>query len=237
MPKTTPITYQHEKNNFISQYVIDENIKGTRPLVLVAPDFSGCNEFAIKKATRLAELGYVGFAMDLYGDGKVGKTKEEKMALMSPLINDRKLLLQRILQALETAKSLKEVDKNRIGAIGFCFGGLCVLDLARSGENIQGVVSFHGLFTPPKNPVKNIHAKVLALHGFIDPMVPPEEIIAFGKEMTEAKCDWQLHVYGNVMHGFTNPEANDPGFGTVYSKTADQRSWLTMKNFLAEIFA
>ena len=92
-------------------------------------------------------------------------------------------------------------------------------------------------FSSKNQPAKNIHAKVLALHGFIDPMVPPEEIIAFGKEMTDAKCDWQLHVYGNVMHGFTNPEANDPGFGTVYSKTADQRSWLTMKNFLAEIFA
>lgn len=216
-------------------YVYDDQHTGKRPAVLVAHDWSGKNEFACKKAEKLAELGYVGFALDMYGKGKLGSTKEEKSALMSPLAADRTLLQHRILAAFETVKSLEQVDSARIGAIGFCFGGLCVLDLARSGADVKGVVSFHGLLNAPdKVTGKKIKAKILALHGYDDPMVTHDNVIQFGNEMTQAHVDWQLHMYGNTMHAFTNPEANDPGFGTVYNKIADVRSWEAMKDFFAE---
>ncbi|HNU20621.1 MAG TPA: dienelactone hydrolase family protein, partial [Hydrogenophilus thermoluteolus] len=131
-----------------------------------------------------------------------------------------------------------EVDPEKVAAIGFCFGGLSVLDLARVGAPVKGVVSFHGLFTPPGNTTDNkITAKVLALHGWDDPMAKPDAVLAFAKEMTDAGADWQLHAYGHTMHAFTNPEANDPDFGTVYNAKADARSWQAMQNFLAELFA
>ncbi|MDD2800652.1 MAG: dienelactone hydrolase family protein, partial [Methylococcales bacterium] len=130
------------------------------------------------------------------------------------------------------------VDDSKIAAMGFCFGGLCVLDLARAGADLKGVVSFHGLLGAPDNLQSNsIKAKVLALHGHDDPMGPIEQVVAFEQEMTKAGADWQLHTYGHTMHAFTNPKANDPAFGTVYQANADKRSWLAMKNFLAEVFA
>lgn len=217
-------------------YVYDDQLKGQRPAVLVAHDWSGRNEFACKKAEKLAELGYLGFALDMYGKGKFGNTKEEKSALMSPLAANRQMLQQRILSAYETVKTLKQVDTHKISAIGFCFGGLCALDLARSGADVKGVVSFHGLLNAPDIKSHNkIKAKILALHGYDDPMVSHENVITFGDEMTKAQVDWQLHMYGNTMHAFTNPEANDPGFGTVYNKLADMRSWEAMKDFFAEV--
>ncbi|VVC76676.1 hypothetical protein AQUSIP_20000 [Aquicella siphonis] len=218
-------------------YAYDDSIKERRPVVLVAHDWSGKNEFSCHKADQLAELGYVGFALDMYGKGKAGNTKDEKAALMAPLIEDRVKLQRRILAALETVKKLDHTASGQIGAIGFCFGGLCVLDLARSGADVKGVVSFHGLLHAPEHTAEHrIRAKVLALHGFDDPMVTPDKVLAFGQEMTYAKVDWQLHVYGNAMHAFTNPQANDPDFGTVYEKNADMRSWTAMRSFFKEVF-
>lgn len=217
-------------------YAYDDKYKNT-PIILIAHDWSGNNHFAQKKAQQLAQLGYLGFAIDMYGAGKIGTTKEEKTALITPLIQDRKKLQQRIFAALTAVKNLNKGDQNNIAAIGFCFGGLCVLDLARMGADIKGVVSFHGLLNPPAHEQNNpIKAHILVLHGFDDPMVRPEAVISFGKEMTDRKADWQMHLYGNTMHAFANPEANDPAFGTVYSSLADQRSWLAMKNFFEEIF-
>jgi len=130
------------------------------------------------------------------------------------------------------------VDAARVAAIGFCFGGLCVLDIARTGEDLAGVVSFHGLFAPPGNTSGNsVKAKVLALHGWDDPMAKPEDAVALGSEMTAMGADWQLHAFGNTMHAFTNPDANDADMGTVYNAAADRRSWIAMQNFLHEIFA
>lgn len=237
MLKTQKIEYTDENTVLEGYYAYDDAIVEKMPLVLVAPDWSGRNEFACAKADKLAELGYVGFALDMYGKGKRGNTKEEKSALMTPFIQDRNKLLNRILAGFDAAKKIDQVEPSRIGAIGFCFGGLCVLDLARSGADIKGVVSFHGLLHAPENAAKHpIHSKILALHGFDDPMVTMEHVMAFGQEMTHAKADWQLHMYGNAMHAFTNPEANDPSFGTVYNPEADARSWLSMKNFFKDIF-
>ena len=129
------------------------------------------------------------------------------------------------------------MDNDRSAAIGFCFGGLCVLDLARIGTDIKGVASFHGLFGAPGNTAgAKIKARVLALHGHEDPVASVDAVVALEKELTEAGADWQIHVYGNTLHAFTNPQANGPGLGAMYNKNADKRSWQTLLNFLEELF-
>lgn len=209
-----------------------------KPTLLVFHPWSGRDEFVCKKAEQLAELGYVGVAMDLFGKGVIGKTREEKSNLIMPLLENRKALRDRMLIGLNVIQKQPYVDTHKMAAIGYCFGGLCVIDLARSGAPIRGVVSFHGLLNAPTG-LKNerIQAKILALHGHDDPMVKPDQVLAFETEMTQAKADWQVHVYGNTMHAFTHPEANDPDFGTVYNPAADRRSWQAMKNFLEETLA
>lgn len=238
MITTQKITYQQDGSTFEGFYAVDDQLSGKRPGVLIAHDWTGRNDFAEDKAKKLAALGYVGFALDMYGNGKCGETKEEKMGLIQPMFNDRSLLRARMLAALETMKKIELVDKTKLGAIGFCFGGLCVLDLARSGAEVNGVVSFHGLLNPPDGNLPNqpIKAKVLVLHGYDDPMVTPDQVISFAREMTEAKVDWQIDMYGNTLHGFTNPLANDPALGTKYSPMMEKRSWIAMKNFFNEIF-
>src|SRR3990167_2021464 len=136
------VKYHDNKTTLEAYYAYDDQYKGNRPAIIITHDWSGRNEFACRKADQLAELGYVGFALDMYGEGHVAKTKEEKSALMQPFIQDRALLLNRMFAALEAVKKIEIVDVSQIGAIGFCFGGLCVLDLARSGADIKGVVSF-----------------------------------------------------------------------------------------------
>lgn len=235
--QTRSVEYVVEGKTFEGVLAWDDRQTGRRPAVAVAHAWAGRSPFEEEKAKRLAGLGYVGFAMDVYGKGVLGKSKEENAALMTPLVQDRALLQRRLQAAIHTLAAQPEVDAGRIAAIGFCFGGLSVLDLARIGAPVKGVVSFHGLFTPPGNTAGNrITAKVLALHGWDDPMAKPESVIAFAKEMTEAGADWQLHAYGHTMHAFTNPQANDPSFGTVYNAVADARSWRAMVDFLRELF-
>lgn len=237
--QTKAFEYEGQGTAFKGFYAYDETVgsRDKKPLVLVAHDWSGCNDFAKEKAKKLASLGYVGFAIDMFGQGRNGKTKEEKSALIEPLLSQRSLLRQRIEAALAAGKTLPCVDPQKIAAIGFCFGGLCVLDLARAGADVCGVVSFHGLLNAPQSGVDaEIQAKVLALHGYDDPMVPPSQVQTFAAEMTQAKADWQIHMYGNTVHAFTNPEAHDPAFGTVYASLADHRSWQAMRDFFAEIF-
>lgn len=219
-------------------FAFDDALSGRRPAVLINHTWVGRDEFVAEKAKKLAALGYVGFAVDMYGKGVLGSGPEQNMKLMQPFMDDRAMLQQRMKAALAAVKLMPWVDDSKIASIGFCFGGLCSLDLARTGADIKGVVSFHGLLVPPGNTHGNaIKAKILALHGHDDPMVSPEQVLAFEQEMTEAGADWQLHAYGNTMHAFTNPLANDSAFGTVYQPDADRRSWTAMQNFLTEIFA
>lgn len=228
--------YLHDEE-FHGFLAYDAAQDGPRPAVLVAHDWSGCNEFAQNKALKLARMGYVGFALDLYGLGRLGSTTDEKMALMQPLVNDRRLLRTRMRAAYDAVIAMPEVDSTRVAAIGYCFGGMCVLDLARSGAELSGVVSFHGLLNKPTELAHHhIYAKVLALHGYDDPMVAPEQVNSFCQEMTDAQVDWQVHSYGHTKHAFTNPVANDLTLGTVYNQLADRRSWLAMTTFLQEIF-
>lgn len=237
MIKERLVEYQHNGSTLEGLLAYDDSITGPSPGVLVSHAWGGRGEFECNKARALAELGYVGFALDLYGKGVLGSNPEENTKLMTPFLEDRSLLQARLTLALETMQSQEEVDAKQCAAIGFCFGGLCVLDLARVGTNIRGVVSFHGLFTPPGNTEgTKINARVLALHGNEDPMVPVDAVTALETELTAAGADWQIHVYGNTMHAFTNPEANMPDMGLLYNADADRRSWQTMRNFLEEIF-
>lgn len=202
-------------------------------VVLVAHAWGGQSEFEQDKAKLLASWGYAGFAVDVYGKGKRGETNEECEALMTPLASNRVELQSRLAFALNTAT--KEVGVDKAAAIGFCFGGLSVLDMARKNMAIEGVVSFHGLFGAPGNTDDKIGPKVLALHGWEDPMATPDDVMDFSREMTDANADWQLHAYGATMHAFTNPAANNPDFGTVYDAGADRRSFAACQDFLAEV--
>lgn len=211
---------------------------GGAPGVLVSHDWGGCNDNARGHARALAELGYVGFALDMYGDGRTGQTTEEKAALMGAVKRDRSVLMARINAALTTLKEQPEVDARRTGAVGFCFGGLCALDLARSGADVGGVVSMHGLLDPPDAPVgKPIRAKVLVCHGYRDPMAPPDHLLALCKELDAAACDFQVHAYGQAVHAFTNPVANSPAMGTVYHAPSQKRAMRSMRDFFGDVFA
>ena len=229
--------YHNESQEHHGFLAFDNAIISPRPAVLVAHDWSGRNEFACDKAKMLADMGYVGFALDMYGQAQLGQTTEEKMALITPLMSDRALLLERVNAALDVLRAMPEVDANRIAIIGFCFGGLCALDLARSGADIKGAISFHGLLNKPENkPITPIKAKILALHGYEDPMVKPDQLTMFCDEMTAANADWQVQMYGHVQHSFTNPQAHDRQLGLIYNELAAKRAWQAMTNFLQEIF-
>lgn len=219
-------------------FAFDNAIEGQRPVVLIHHAWAGRDDFVAAKALKLAELGYLAFAVDVYGKGRRGGNPEQNAKLMQPFMEHRAVLQKRLLAGLAAVKLMPWADNQRVAAIGFCFGGLCVLDLARTGVDIKGVVSFHGLLSPPDNiPQPQIKAKVLVLHGHDDPMGPPEQLLALQAELTRAQADWQVHCYGHTLHAFTNPVANDPGFGTVYQPQADRRSWQAMRDFLSEIFA
>ena len=234
--QTRAISYEHKGDRLEGVLAWDAAQPGPRPAVLVSPAWAGRDDFAVGKARALAGLGYAGFALDMYGAGRVGSGPAENAELMGPFLDDRALLQGRQLAALEAARQQPEVDGSRVAALGFCFGGLCVLDLARAGADVRGVASFHGLLTPPPLPSgKPMLAKVLVLHGYDDPMAPPGQVLALADELTQAGADWQIHAYGGTVHAFTNPQANDPGFGTVYKEEADRRSWQALRNFLAEV--
>ena len=204
---------------------------------LSATPGGGRSAFEDGKAIALAQQGYTGFAIDMYGKGVQGTNPEENAALMTPLVENRELLQARIAAAVAVLRQQPEVAPAMVAAIGFCFGGLCVLDLARCGSDVSGVVSFHGLLGSPGNTAgEKISARVLCLHGYDDPMAQPEDVLALAAELTAAGADWQVHAYGNTVHAFTNPAANDPDMGTVYNEVAERRSWTALQNFLQEIF-
>ena len=207
------------------------------PGVLIAHTWAGCGPFEREKAAEIAKLGYVALAVDMYGGGVVGNSTEENAKLMSVVLDDRALLQQRMTAALDALKALDAVDAERTAAIGYCFGGLCVLDLARTGAAFQAAVSFHGLLNRPDNiETEEVRSRVLVLHGWDDPMAQPDSVLGLAEELTRARADWQVHAYGGTMHAFTNPMANNSEMGTVYNAQADRRSWNTMRQFLKDSF-
>ena len=233
---TELVSYEVNSKTFEGLHVKPE--AKNAPCVLIAHTWAGRDGFVEGIANKLAEDGYNAFAIDMYGDGKVGGSNEENQSMMQPLMDDRKNLSQIVVGAYETAKKLDGIDTSKIAVMGYCFGGLVSLDLARSGVDLKGAVSFHGFLSGSEElEDKDISAKLLVLHGHLDPMVGQDQIDSFSEEMNKKSVDWQLHSFGNAMHAFTNPDANDPSFGTVYSEEADHRSWKIFKDFLSEIFS
>jgi dienelactone hydrolase len=215
-----------------------KKIKGKLPGVLVVHDWMGPSEYSEMRAKQLAELGYVALAVDIYGKGVRPKNGEEAAKLAGQYRNaDRKALRARILAGFETLREDPNVDSDRIAAIGFCFGGSTVLELARSGAPVKAIVSFHGGLTNPNpNDAKNIKAKSLILHGAVDPFVPQKEVDDFQREMNDAKVDYQFISYSGAVHAFTQPQAgNDPSKGAAYQEVAEKRSIAAMKAFFKEV--
>lgn len=240
---TETITYIHGETKCLGFVAYDERIETKRSTILIAPAWRGLDDFAKQKAIEIAQLGYVGFAVDLYGGG-ISVSDEEAAQYMMPLFLDRELLQGRIKAAYDCACDLSTVDSQKIGAIGFCFGGLTVFELLRSGVDVKGTVCFHGVFSNEKEGQKAkttsispaAKGSLLILQGQQDPLVSAQDLIDVEREMTEAGIDWQIHLYGNTMHAFTNPLANNPSNGAMYSRKATHRSWIAMQNFFSEIF-
>ena len=207
------------------------------PLVLVAHTWKGRTDFEDQKVTALNDLGYAALSIDIDGGGVNGQSVEENRALIEPFVNNRELFRQRLISAVEFGKTLEGIDSSKIALIGFCFGGLAAIELARSGYDLSGCISFHGLLNQSDAPFKKVNTKLLVLHGDKDPMVSSDQILALQDEMTESEADWQFISYGNTYHAFTNPAANDLEMGTVYNHDSDMRSWTAMSNFLEEIFS
>lgn len=234
---TEKIEYRDSETTYEGVLAYNNRASTKRPVVLISHAYGGQSKFEETKAKEIAELGYVGFAIDIYGKGKRAKSPDEAQQLMDNLNNNRSQLSQRMMTSLDTAKSLEIVDNENVGAIGFCFGGKCVLDLARSGIKIKGCVSFHGVYDAPNiNQETKINTSLLILHGWDDPLAQPADVIELTKELTKKGADWELNAYGHTGHAFTNPKANLPEKGLVYSKEANSKSWKRMSEFLSNKF-
>jgi len=233
-----PVEYKQGDTVLEGLSVYDNAIQGKRPAVLVIHQWKGLGDYEKKRAEMLARLGYNVFAVDIYGKGVRPQTPNEAGAQAAKYRSDRALLRARVRAGLDVLARHELTDAKRMAAIGYCFGGTAVLELARSGADIAGVVSFHGgLSSPTPGDARNIKAKVLALHGADDPNVPLKEVAAFEEEMRQAGVDWQLVAYGGAVHSFTDRDAgNDNAKGAAYNERADRRSWEAMKQFFAELF-
>jgi dienelactone hydrolase len=235
--QTRLVDYESGSNTFEGLLAWDDAVDKPRPGVLVAHTIAGRSVHEEGRAIRLAELGYVGFAADVYGKGTQTTDPDRNRTMMDALRNERPELQARLSASLDCLRGQAEVDAGRMAAMGFCFGGLSVLDMARVGMGVIGVVSLHGIFVPPGNTEGNsIAAKVLVLHGWEDPLATPDEVVGLADELTAMGADWQIHAYGNTTHAFTNPAADDWNGGKKYDANADQRSWTATENFLTELF-
>ncbi len=236
--KRQNVVYRHGNIVLEGYLVYDNSGPMKRPGVLVVHEWKGINSHVKGSADKLAQLGYVAFAIDMYGKGIRPKTDEEAKKIVSVFKNDRLLMRERVKAGLMELKRHPWVDAENIAAIGYCFGGSAVLELARSGADVRGVVSFHGgLNTPHPADANNIKAKILVLHGAQDPYVPETDVKLFETEMKNAHVYYKLIKYPGVVHSFTNPASgNDPKKGIAYDKKAAQESWEEMKIFLEQIF-
>lgn len=233
------VTYQQGGTTLEGFQVYDDAVAGRRPAVLVIHQWTGLTDYEKGRSRMLAELGYNVLAADIYGKG-IRPQPPEAGKEAGKYKGDRTLFRTRLTTALDLLKADERTDAKKIAAIGYCFGGTGVLELARSGADLAGVVSFHGSLDAADGMTAlpgKVSAKVLVLHGAADPYVPPAQVAAFQKEMDDAKADWQLVFYSGAVHAFTQKEAgNDPSKGAAYDAVADRRSWVAMKSFFAELF-
>lgn len=238
------INYRTNGTSLKGHLIYDAENNNVRPAIIVAHHWRGIDAFTLQKAEELSRLGYIVFAADVYGDGKTATTDEESAALMKPLFLDRKLLQERIGAAFDYLGSHPLVDSNRIGAIGFCFGGLTVIELLRTGKPIAGVVSFHGVLGDIRDDLRatpgirheKIKGSLLVLHGADDPLVTKDDISQLENEMSDKGADWQIYIYGNTKHAFMNETANNAQRGLIYNPRTAKRAWQSMINFFNEIF-
>ena len=229
---------QEYGGQMLEHVIVHDGTGRTLPTVIVIPTVMGVQPLELGFAEKLVALGYHVVVADLFGRRFTpGVDKEAAFAAMGELRSDRAALRDRLLSIVEEVRKREHVDSAKVVVIGYCFGGQCALDVARSGADVAGVAAFHGLFDPPGLPPQPIKAKVLAMHGWNDPMVPPEAVVALGNELTEGGADWQIHCYGHVGHGFTNPNASQLGIaGVAFNEAAARRSWAALEDYLAELF-
>jgi dienelactone hydrolase len=236
-----PVDYKVGNVTLKGHIAYDDAQEGKRPGVLVVHEWWGLNDYAIKRARMLAELGYTGMAIDMFGEGKNTVHPADAQKFTQEVMSNAETAKQRFLSALEILKKHKSVDPDRIAAIGYCFGGAVVLEMARQGVDLDGVVSFHGSLGT-KSPAKPgaVKAKVLVLHGAADEFVSPQELSGFEEEMKNAKVNYKLIQYPNAKHSFTNPDADAMGkqanMPIAYQPEADKKSWEDMQAFFKQIF-
>jgi dienelactone hydrolase len=232
------VEYDHEGVTLEGYLAWDDAFEGKRPGVLVIHQWMGVSDNERMRADMLAELGYIAFAADVYGKGVRPRNVDEAREQAGKYYGDRELFRARIAAGLAELKAQSDVDKSRVAAIGYCFGGGGVLELARSGAELNGVVSFHGsLDTPLPASKGDVRTKVLVCHGAVDPYVKPEAFTGFVEEMENAGVDYQLIMYAGAVHAFTQKGAgDDPSKGAAYNEAADKRSWRAMRDFFEEIF-
>jgi len=234
---TKTVEYQQGDTTLEGYLAYDDSFTGRRPGVLVVHQWMGLTDYEQNRAVMLANLGYVAFCADIYGKGVRPQNYQDAGAEATKYKTNRAVLRLRVNAGLAKLKQNELVDTNRIAAIGYCFGGTTVIELARSGAALNGIVSFHGgLDSPAPTDGKNIQCKVLVCHGADDPFEKPEDLAAFESEMRAANVDWRLIMYGGAVHSFTQPMADGSLPGAKYNERADKRSWQDMKQFFAEIF-
>lgn len=236
---TETVTYRLGDQTFKSYLAYDDAGSAKHPGVLIAPEWLGVNDYPKHRAEQLAELGYVALVADIFGDGKIASGPDEARTLTGPFYADRSLLRKHMTAALEQLRANPHVDAAKIAAMGYCFGGMAALELARSGANLSGVISFHGSLTTPNSAdMEAFQGQVLAFHGADDPYVKPEDVTAFKNELRDAGVKWQFVEFGGAVHGFTNPaNGSDNSKGAAYNAQADRRSWTELQQFLSEVFA
>ena len=235
MSRETRIAHEFDGESLESVLVTRRDGQ-TRPGVVIFPTVMGVSDLELGFAADLVHLGYSGFVADLYGKRFKDQPREAMRVEMDRLRADRGALRRRLLAVLEVARAQAAIETDRVAAIGYCFGGQCALDLARSGADVAGVASFHGLLDPPGLSPEPVKAKVLVFHGWDDPLARPESVVALGEELTEAGADWQVHAFGGVGHAFTNPKADGSTPGLKYDALAAERSWTAFISFLEELF-
>ncbi len=237
--KTETVEYRQGDTVLQGYLSYDTAVKGKRPAVLIAHDWLGVSDYQKSRAEQLAALGYVALAADVYGKGVRPANAQEAGAEAKKYYADRALMRARMKAGLDFLTARPEADPARVAVIGYCFGGACALELARSGAPLKAVVTFHGsLANPNPDDAKDIKAKVLVLHGADDPFVKQDEVTAFMNEMRAAGVDWQLVQYSGAVHSFTDKRAgNDNSKGAAYNEAADRRSWKAMKDFFEETLA
>lgn len=243
MVTTKSIDYEVDGKPYKGFLACNQEDGKTLPGILIAHAWMGLDDFAKNKAIELAKMGFAAFACDVYGEGTSVTTKEEATELMLPLYKDRKELQKRINGSFDIMKNFECVDQDKTGAIGFCFGGLTVLELLRSGADCKRLVSFHGVLSDQMGDVQaqrpanaTMSGSILFLHGHDDPLMSTSDIQNVLKELSDSQVDWQFHAYSGTKHAFTNPDAKDSSMGLMYNPLSEKRAWQAMQNFFKEVF-